>query len=130
MLKAVRGAITSREDSVEAIREATRRLVEELLRSNRIGPERIVSLVFSLTRDLTRLNPAVVARELGLTAAPLFCVQEAEIGGGLPRVIRVLLTYCAPRWKRPVPVYLGEARGLRPDLAETADRADLAGGGS
>jgi len=118
MVKAVRGAITARENSVEAIREASRRLLIELLQSNRIASGRILSLVFSVTRDLTCLNPAGVARELGLTDISLFCVQEAAIDGALPRVIRVLVTYTGPRRRAPVPVYLEEARGLRPDLAE------------
>jgi monofunctional chorismate mutase len=118
MVKAVRGAITARENSAEAIREASRRLLLELLRCNHVATGRILSLVFSVTRDLTRLNPAAIARELGLTDTPLFCVQEAEIDGALPRVIRVLVTYAGPRGRAPVPVYLEDARGLRPDLAE------------
>jgi monofunctional chorismate mutase len=121
MVKAVRGAITVRENSAEAIREASRRLLLELLQCNRVVMRRILSLVFSVTRDLTRLNPAGVARELGLTDTPLFCVQEADIEGALPRVIRVLITYSAPRGRAPVPVYLEGARGLRPDLAEGAE---------
>ena len=117
MLKAVRGAITARENSREAIREASRRLLGELLQRNRLRPEKVLTIIFSLTRDLTRLNPAQVLRELGFTATPLFCVQEAEILGALEKVVRVLVLYAGPRRRKAVAVYLEEARELRPDLA-------------
>jgi len=113
-VRAVRGAIQVAEDSVEAIRAAAARLTAELLARNALAPERIVSLVFSVTRDLTRASPAQAARSLGLSAVPLFCLQEAELEGAMPRVIRALLTYAGEG--RPVPVYLDGAESLRPDL--------------
>jgi chorismate mutase len=118
MLKAVRGAITARENSREAIREASQRLLDELLQRNRLRPESVLTVVFSVTRDLTSLNPAQVFRELGFTATPLFCVQEADIEGALESVVRVLVLYAGPRRRKAVPVYLDDARELRPDLAE------------
>jgi len=118
MTRAVRGAITARENSREEIRQAANRLLTELLRRNRIKTRKILSILFSVTADLTRMNPAAAAREAGFSAVPLFCLQEAQIDGSLRRVIRVLVTYGGRRWRRPVPVYLDEARTLRPDLGE------------
>lgn len=118
MTRAVRGAITVRENSREEIREASNRLLAELLRRNRIKTRKILSILFSVTADLTRMNPASAVREAGFSAVPLFCLQEARIDGSLRRVIRVLVTYGGRRWRKPVPVYLGEARALRPDLGE------------
>jgi chorismate mutase len=115
-VRAVRGAIRVAENSSEAIRAAAVRLTSELLARNAVVPERIVSLVFSLTRDLTRANPAEAARSLGLSDVPLFCLQEAEIAGSMPRVIRALLSYASEEQARPVPVYLDGAEALRPDL--------------
>ena len=117
-VQAVRGAITARENSEEAIREASRRLLVEVLQRNRIAARQIISIMFSVTRDLTRANPAAVARELGFSATPLFCLQEAEIEGSLRRVVRLLITYAPRGRRRPVPVYLEGARSLRPDLAQ------------
>jgi monofunctional chorismate mutase len=117
MVKTLRGAITVEENSSESIRWASCRLIDELLRRNRLRPSRILCFLFSLTRDLDRLNPAQVARELGFTATALFCVQEAKIAETLPRVIRVLIIYTGPKWRKAVPVYLGKAGELRPDLA-------------
>ena len=80
MIRAVRGAIQAAEDSEVAIREAAVRLVSEMLARNSVPQERIVSLLFSVTRDLTKANPAAAARRcLGLAQAPLMCLQEAQI---------------------------------------------------
>jgi chorismate mutase len=117
MVRAVRGAIQVAEDSAAAIQEATARLVSELLARNAVPEGRIISLLFSVTRDLTRANPATVARSQGLQQAPLLCLQEADIEGSLARVIRVLLTYETDTERTPVPVYLEGAAVLRPDLA-------------
>jgi len=112
----VRGAIQVAENSAAAIRAAALRLTSELLARNALAPERIVSLVFSLTRDLTRANPAEAARSVGLPGVPLFCLQEAEVEGARPRMIRALLTYADEGGAQPVPVYLDGAESLRPDL--------------
>ena len=47
---------------------------------------------------------------------PLLCTQEIDVPGALPRVIRVLLHYYAPRGHTPQHVYLREARGAAADL--------------
>jgi chorismate mutase len=120
MVRAVRGAIQVAENSASAIEEAALKLVSELLRRNSVPQERIVSILFSVTRDLTRANPATATRSLGLEQVPLFCLQEAEVEGSLARVIRVLLTYEADGQRAPVPVYLQGAEVLRPDLAGEA----------
>jgi chorismate mutase len=115
-VRAVRGAIQVAENSAAAIRAAAARLVSELLARNALDPGHIISLVFSLTGDLTRANPAQAARTLGLSGVPLFCLQEAEIEGAMPRVIRALLTYSGGKRAPPVPVFLDGAESLRPDL--------------
>lgn len=116
MTRAVRGAVQVEEDSRDAIWDAAWLLVRTLMQENRLAVADIVSLVFSVTRDLRSANPAAGLRRHGFAEAPLFCVQEAEVDGGMPRVIRALLTYGTRRRGPPVPVYLGGARALRPDL--------------
>ena len=115
-VRAVRGAVQVPENSAAAIRAAAVRLTSELLARNAVALERVISLVFSLTRDLTRASPAEAARSLGLSGVPLFCLQEAEVEGSMPRVLRALLTFEAQGPGRPVPVYLDGAESLRPDL--------------
>ena len=117
MVRAVRGAIQVDEDSREAIWSAASRLVGGMLAANRLEESDIVSLVFSMTGDLQAGNPAAGIRRTGFADTPLFCVQEAEVSGAMPRVIRALLTFNARGRARPVAVYLDGAETLRPDLA-------------
>lgn len=116
MTRAVRGAIQVEQDTREAIWDAASLLVSRLMEENRLPEDAIVSLVFSVTRDLRSANPAAGLRRQGFSQVPLFCLQEADVDGGMPRVIRALLTYTTRSRRQPVPVYLGGARALRPDL--------------
>jgi chorismate mutase len=88
----------------------------ELLGRNALGPEDLVSCIFTLTEDLDAEFPAAAARRMGLSKVPLLCAREIPVPGALPRVIRVLLHAYAPAGTEPRHVYLGEARGLRLDL--------------
>ena len=117
MTKAVRGAIQVNEDTPQAIGDAAVRLVQEILRANVIAENHIVSIIFSLTRDLTAMNPATGLRRVGFSATPLFCTQEAHIVGGMPKVIRALVTWESMERREAVPVYLDGAEALRSDLA-------------
>ncbi len=117
MTRAVRGAIQVTGNTAPAIESAGARLTAEVLRVNGIAENHIVSILFSMTEDLTAANPATGLRRTGFASTPLFCTQEARVDGALPRVIRVLVTYDSPEGAAPVPVYLDGAEGLRPDLA-------------
>ena len=116
MTKAVRGAIQVREDTAQAIGAAAVRLVKEILRLNVIAENHIVSIIFSLTQDLSAMNPATGLRRVGFAATPLFCAQEARIAGSMPRVIRALVTWESLERRETVPVYLDGAEALRSDL--------------
>lgn len=110
---AIRGAISA-ENTAESITENTEKLLIELLERNKITQDDVVSLVFSLTRDLTAFNPATVARtRCGFTDTALFCVQEAEIDGAPQSVVRVLAFVEGLTKKDIVNVYLGRAADLR-----------------
>jgi chorismate mutase len=117
-LHALRGAVSVDENEAHSIVSATRELLSELMRRNEIGPEQIVSCIFSATGDLDAEFPAVAARDLGLNRVPLLCAREIDVPGSLERVIRVLLHYYANDGHRAQHVYLGEARKLRTDLED------------
>lgn len=116
---AVRGAVFA-ENTKEDIQEKTSAIFNQAVKDNSIVASDIVSIQFSLTKDLDIMNPATALRlgktEIDVSAAPLFCTQEAFIQGGRPKVIRLLLT--AYLEKPPVPVYIGGAEVLRPDFAK------------
>jgi chorismate mutase len=117
MTRAVRGAIQVGNNSRDAIEHSTVRLVNEVLRANVIAEQRIVSIIFSLTEDLTAANPATSIRREGFAGTPLFCTQEPRVDGSMARVIRVLVTFESPDQRETVPVYLDGAEALRADLS-------------
>ena len=121
MIRAVRGAVGVDNNDAQEIYSGANRLVREIMTRNRIEEQQIVSIMFSVTKDLTKGNPATGLRSFGFADTPLFCVQEADIEGAEPRILRVLVTYSAAETAATVPVYLGRAVELRPDLTDTAE---------
>ncbi len=114
-LYAVRGAVCC-ENTESSIGTLVPELYRELLDRNRINESAVVSVMFTVTSDLTALNPATALRRQGLAPdLPLFASAEPYIEGYLPKVIRVLITYYGN--EAPVPVYLNGAEVLRPDLS-------------
>jgi len=114
-LVALRGAITVDRNDSESILEGTTELVREVMQRNRLGPDDMVSCIFTCTSDLDAEFPAVAARQLGLNGVPLLCAREMEVPGSLPRVIRLML-HCYTGSSEPQHVYLREAKALRRDL--------------
>jgi chorismate mutase len=123
-LRAVRGAVQIDADRRDLILDGTEELLVEILARNAVEPAHLVSLLFTMTHDLTSEFPAVAARRLGLGSVPLMCAAEIAVPGALPRVVRVMahiesaLPVAAIRH-----VYLRGARVLRPDLVSAGDTA-------
>ncbi|RPI76666.1 MAG: chorismate mutase [Planctomycetaceae bacterium] len=117
-VRGVRGATTASANTREAVLEATRELLQEVLRANEISDfEDIASILFTTTPDLTATFPAEAARELGMQLVPLLCASEIAVPGRLPSCIRVLLHINTTKaLKDVVHVYLRDARSLRPDI--------------
>ncbi|UCF98946.1 MAG: chorismate mutase [Spirochaetaceae bacterium] len=121
MIRAVRGAVGIEHNREGEIHAGAQKLIEEILSQNNIAETDLISILFSVTRDLTKGNPATGLRSNGFAEVPLFCVQEAEIEGALPKILRVLVTYGTESNAAPVPVYLGRAVSLRPDLTDPTE---------
>jgi len=121
-IKGIRGAIDVAENTAEAIRTATRKLLREMISRNDLRPEQIAAIFFTATPDLNAEFPARTAREMGLTEVPLLCAQEMAVPHALPRMLRVLILANTddptPKWQH---CYLGRAVHLRSDLAEGAE---------
>ncbi len=117
-VRGIRGATSVAEDTREAIHEATRELLQEMLRANGLVDfDEIATVLFTTTPDLVATFPAEAARALGMNAAPLLCASEIGVAGALPRCVRVLLQWNTDRRQRDmVHVYLREAKALRPDV--------------
>jgi chorismate mutase len=116
MVRAVRGAVQLEENSVNAVLKNVSAMIEGLLVQNSLEEENIISIQFTQTADVTALNPAAALRQKGFGEVPLFCAQEPDYQGSLPRMIRVLITAHVEDGRRLTPLYLGGAKQLRPDL--------------
>lgn len=116
LVRGVRGAITVEANSVEAILEATRELLEAMLKANEIDPEYVASALFTTTPDLNAEFPALAARHLGVA---LMCAAEISKPGALPMCLRILLHVNTDKTGAEIKhVYLRGARVLRPDIQE------------
>ena len=119
-MRAVRGAITVERDEARLVIEATREMLTALAERNALGPEQVVSAIFTVTPDITSEFPARAARELGWVDVPLLCAMEIPAPRGLERCIRVLLHVETDLPRSGLRhVYLRGARALRPDLDGT-----------
>ena len=121
--RGIRGAVCAEANRVEAILEATTLLLEHIVEANDLVVEDLVSATFTATHDLDAAYPARAARALGWSHVPLLCMQEMAVPGSLRRCIRVLLHWNTDQSPEEIRhVYLGAARGLRPDLANLPGR--------
>lgn len=117
-MRAIRGATTVDADRPEAIREATREMLLEMLDRNGLVAADIISAIFTVTPDLKSEFPAIAARELGWGDIPLLCTTEIPVPRALARCIRVLMHVDSARTRDAMRhVYLRGAGSLRPDLS-------------
>lgn len=118
-LRAIRGAITVERDEPALVYAATRELLSEIIARNGVDPDHIISVIFTVTPDLTSAFPAMAARSMGWLDVPLLCTMEIPVPGAMGRCIRVLLHIESDRKRSAIQhVYLGEAQSLRPDISE------------
>jgi chorismate mutase len=121
-LRAVRGATQVSVDEREVVLAASRELVERVLTGNALKPADVVSIVFTATRDLVSVAPALAARQLGLHEAALICAQEMWVEGSMPRVVRLLAHVETDRAQADVAnVYLNGTEVLRTDVPAIPD---------
>jgi len=118
ILRGVRGATSVGQDTPDAITAGSAELVAEVLERNELAPENIVSIIFTVSHDLTSEYPAVAARQLGLSGVALMCAREIPVPGSVERCIRMLVHAYMPRSSPVRHVYLHDARRLRVDLVE------------
>jgi chorismate mutase len=114
--RGVRGAVTVKENTEDAILAATRELLQVIVKRNEMQPDDIASVYFTTTMDLNATYPALAARQIGWGDVALLCSHEMNVPGGLEMCIRVLIHWNTTRsTKEVVHVYLREAQSLRPD---------------
>lgn len=118
-VRAVRGAIQVDADEREAILEGTAELVAEVMSRNELTTDDVISVLFTVTPDLTAEFPALAARKTGFHAVPLMCATEIPVPGAMPRVVRLMAHVETGRPRSEIQhVYLRGAIGLRLDIAQ------------
>jgi len=118
--RGIRGATTVTANTREAILEATRELLDEMILQNDIQHEDVASAYFTTTPGIDAEFPAVAARTgLGWTDVALMCGHELDVPGSLRMCLRILLHVNTERTQAQVRhVYLRGATVLRPDLIQ------------
>ena len=124
-VRAVRGATQLDVDEREHLLDRVEEMVLDVMRSNGLGVDDFISVIFTATSDVTSEFPAYAARQLGFGDVPLLCARELEIESSMPRVVRMMahvetdlpradITHC----------YLHGAASLRKDLTRVRSVPD------
>jgi chorismate mutase len=78
-------------------------------------------VIFTTTPDLNAAYPAKAARQLGWTRVALMGGQEADVSGGLPMCVRVLVHWNTEKSLDEIEhVFLRGAAALPPDLSQSS----------
>ena len=116
-VRAVRGATQVEADDREQVLTASRELVTLVLEKNGLTADDVISIVFTATKDLASVAPALAARQLGLDEVALICAQEMWVEGSMPRVVRLLAHVETDRPRSDITnVYLNGTQTLRRDV--------------
>ena len=118
-VRAIRGAVQVDADDRDAILEGTAELVTAVMTRNDLTPDDVISVLFTVTPDLTAEFPALAARKLGFHSVPLMCATEIPVKGAMPRVVRLMAHVETDRPRSEIQhVYLRGAAALRMDIAQ------------
>jgi len=118
-VRAIRGAIQLDATDRDAILEGTAELVAAVMSRNDLAADDVISVLFTVTPDLTAEFPALAARKTGFHAVPLMCATEIPVPGAMPRVVRLMAHVDTDRPRSEIQhVYLRGAAALRLDIAQ------------
>jgi chorismate mutase len=91
-------------------------MYDELLTLNKLEEGDIVSVIFSVTDDLSAINPCTALRKDGRAGElALFSTQEPNSKNSLQRVVRVIIHCYLDEAVKASHVYRNGAEVLRPD---------------
>ena len=115
-LSVLRGATTSEGNTKLEITSAVHELIEELISRNNLKPINILSIIFTVTKDLNACFPASVARKYnGLDQVSFLDCQQMFVPDDINFCIRLMAQVKLPLDKKLKHTYLRGASNLRPD---------------
>jgi chorismate mutase len=111
----LRGAVKVLNEEPDIVKQLAA-LYDKMLQLNKLNEKDIVSIIFSVTDDITAKNPASALRQSGRAPeATLFSTQEPRTDGAPQGFIRILMHCYLDETAKPHHVYTNGAEILRPD---------------
>ena len=115
-LTAIRGATTSLGDTESFIKDAVIELLQEFIKLNHLKKENIISITFTVTKDLTSCFPAAIARKsFNLDSVAFLDCQQMYVPNDIDFCIRLLALVNLEVERNPIHPYLNGSSILRPD---------------
>jgi len=115
-LTAIRGATTAKGDSDVFIKDAVVELIQELIALNNLKQEHIISITFTVTKDLTSCFPASIARKFfNFDSIAFLDCQQMFVPHDINFCIRLMALVNLRSDRQPFHPYLNESSKLRPD---------------
>ena len=112
----IRGATTASGNSFIEIEDAVVELIDELISRNSLVESNLLSITFTVTRDLDACFPASIARKCnGLDSVAFLDCQQMYVSNDLDFCIRVMAQVLLPRNISVKHPYLRDAAKLRSD---------------
>ena len=113
---AIRGATTSTGNTSQEIKKAVIELIDELIMRNKLDSEKILSITFTVTKDLDACFPASIARKCcGLDSVAFLDCQQMYVPDDIDYCIRLMALVILPNNPSPKHPYLRGASDLRTD---------------
>tara|TARA_B100000212_G_scaffold262954_1_gene202620 strand:- start:683 stop:1066 length:384 start_codon:yes stop_codon:yes gene_type:complete len=115
-LTAIRGATTSEGNSDVFIKKAVIELIQELISLNNLEEENIISITFTVTKDLTSCFPAAIARNFfSFDSVAFLDCQQMFVPNDINFCIRLMALVNLESRRQPIHPYLNGSSKLRPD---------------
>ena len=115
-ITAIRGATTSDGNTSKEIENSVVELINELISRNSLDPKNILSITFTVTKDLDACFPAAIARKcFGLDSVAFLDCQQMYVPNDVDFCIRLMALVISPSEARISHPYLRGASNLRSD---------------
>ena len=115
-ITAIRGATTSSGNTLQEIENSVIELIGELILRNSLDPKNILSITFTVTKDLDACFPASIARKcFGLDSVSFLDCQQMYVPNDIDFCIRLMALVICPKGSSINHPYLRGASNLRSD---------------
>ena len=115
-ITAIRGATTSNGNTIKEIEKSVVELIDELILRNGLDPKKILSITFTVTKDLDACFPASIARKcFELDSVAFLDCQQMYVPNDVDFCIRLMALVIFPSNSSVKHPYLRGASNLRTD---------------